>query len=354
LKIIPPFFDSEISWSEVSEGILRRLQLKIEERLQKASLYRKRMSEDVLRTKSWERISNSSESPPRLVAINEGHGRLGNYLFRVASLVGIARTDKRIPVSLTKDQRVELFAGLEIGVLNETEVLRITKKESLPRVVERGASIYTSVIGNLSKIYGNSSVLVSGYLQSWKYFHKFESEIRAMLTFSREIWKNSTAVIRGGLHWLEEENKRKKYRGLPELVGIHVRRTDVAFEPINLKKGYVAASDEYLVETVRHVLAKHREILLFVVTDDVNYCRKTLKDFDNLVFSVQNSPEVDMAILALMDTVIMTVGSFGWWGAYLSDARDVFYYKDWPLKKSILRKFTHHRDYFLPNWQGRS
>lgn len=59
-----------------------------------------------------------------------------------------------------------------------------------------------------------------------------------------------------------------------------------------------------------------------------------------------------MAILSLCDHVVMTVGTFGWWGAWLSRGT-VVYCKDFPKPGSIIDKNALFRDeLYPPNWIG--
>ena len=57
-------------------------------------------------------------------------------------------------------------------------------------------------------------------------------------------------------------------------------------------------------------------------------------------------------MLASCDHVIMTVGTYGWWGAYLAGGDVVYYWDreqclhDPPLPVEIKRP----QDFFLPSW----
>ena len=192
-------------------------------------------------------------------------------------------------------------------------------------------------------------------LQSFKYFDDIKEDIRAMLTFSEEIMTAALASLqRALLDQLEEKNRRKKYGQIPRLVGVHVRRGDM-HNAHNVKFGYAEASNGYLVSTVRSVQKRYSAdggTLFVVVTDSPAYCREKMAAFDQVVILEGNAAEVDLAVLSVMDTVIMTVGSFGWWGGYLSGSEDVYYYSKWPKKRSELEKRVRHEDYFPPKWKG--
>jgi len=60
-------------------------------------------------------------------------------------------------------------------------------------------------------------------------------------------------------------------------------------------------------------------------------------------------PITDMAILTMCQHTIITVGTFGWWAAWLTNGTTV-YYKDWPHRGSLLAAANSHADYFPPHW----
>lgn len=70
-------------------------------------------------------------------------------------------------------------------------------------------------------------------------------------------------------------------------------------------------------------------MVFLVVSNDIAYCMQ-----GTIVFVEHHSAEVDLATISLMDLVILTVGTFGWWGAYLSDAKGIYYFKDFPINGS--------------------
>ncbi|ELT91392.1 hypothetical protein CAPTEDRAFT_40726, partial [Capitella teleta] len=57
----------------------------------------------------------------------------------------------------------------------------------------------------------------------------------------------------------------------------------------------------------------------------------------------------DLAILSMSEHVIITTGSFGWWGAWLANGTTI-YYSDWPRNNSTLSKGFVKEDYFMPHW----
>ena len=68
----------------------------------------------------------------------------------------------------------------------------------------------------------------------------------------------------------------------------------------------------------------------------------------------KHAPAVDMAILAGCDHMIMTVGTFGWWAAYLgADARGgevVHYDSEFVMEHPINKGNVVSKDYYPERW----
>ena len=129
-----------------------------------------------------------------------------------------------------------------------------------------------------------------------------------------------------------------------------MRRGDILDEH-NKQSGYNVATDEYLLNAVEHFRQLDNLSTYVVVSNDMNYCRQLFVGPD-FVFLDGFTRFIDMAVLSLMDSLILTVGTFGWWSAYLSDADPVFYYSRPFREGSLFHPFLKPDDYFYPTWHG--
>jgi galactoside 2-L-fucosyltransferase 1/2 len=86
--------------------------------------------------------------------------------------------------------------------------------------------------------------------------------------------------------------------------------------------------------------------LLSNISDSVSGCKPLV------TFSGQSSPAQDMAILASCNHSVITLGTFGWWSAYLAGGVTVYCHKYPPPKKTPL--VASRRDMYLPTWIGLS
>ncbi|GAU90463.1 hypothetical protein RvY_02874 [Ramazzottius varieornatus] len=283
------------------------------------------------------------------VTIHHPCGRLGNTMFQIASLLGIARTNNLIPVGFNVDgKNISVFEG--VWFFDKAHMATVSVNNNFCVVKEDGVGTYAPKTGNLSANCKNSSASISGCLQSWKYFANSTLEVSLLLTFAAGIYRSAEVRLIQGYAQLE---KHPENLGRLLTIGVHVRRTDFTQAGWN-NYGLVPAPEKYLLGTLSEVEAKYPSSLIFVIGDDYGYS-KTLFNRTNIhVFPPSEFPEVDMAVMHMMDRLIISAGSFGWWCGYLSRADEVYYYKDWPKIGSGLELLFNRKDYFPSHWTGRS
>jgi len=150
------------------------------------------------------------------------------------------------------------------------------------------------------------------------------------------------------------------------LVGIHVRRSDMALG-FHLQRGYTVADQHYIrramnyvadrVQTDSNATRSSKSKLLFVVcTDDRRWALSNMNATSYpVVFasSQYRRAEVDLAILASCDHVIITVGTFSWWAGYLHRPQGItVYYAGFPKPGTEIGNDFHAEDYYPPGWIG--
>lgn len=93
---------------------------------------------------------------------------------------------------------------------------------------------------------------------------------------------------------------------------------------------------------------------VIIVSDDIEWCKhysvfqkykKNIKFQDNAV-----EPAVDMAILSLCDVVVLSIGTFGWWGAYLSNGKVIYNENEFKMNHHVIKGNVIKRDYYPPGW----
>ncbi len=134
-------------------------------------------------------------------------------------------------------------------------------------------------------------------------------------------------------------------------VGVHIRRGDM-LNLENFKQGYTTATSAYLKNAIALFKAKFEHVVFVVCSDDLEWSETRLGgQAAHMVFSEAEEAIVDMAILSQCNHTIMTVGTFGWWGAWLAGGITI-YYKDFPRMFSFLSEGFSSSDFFPENWIG--
>ncbi|OWA51037.1 hypothetical protein BV898_15539 [Hypsibius exemplaris] len=236
------------------------------------------------------------------------------------------RKNHRTPILFDAGLTLDCFEGLALEVASQAKILHKNSIGSYDAILrESGCSIFNNETDDLSRLHWlNKTVVLGGYLQSWRYFDNIRDEIRRIFTFKRSIYEAAKIAILNGIDRLINRSAtiRQNQKAIPKIIGIHVRRGDILLDP-HKSGGQVPATEEYLLSTVLEYQAKYSPAIFVVLSEDLDYCRK-LFTRDHFIFIENTSAKIDMAIMSLMDEMIMTVGSYSFWGAYLNEqATDV-------------------------------
>jgi hypothetical protein len=148
-------------------------------------------------------------------------------------------------------------------------------------------------------------VVVFGYMQSFKYFqHVPHPFFRLRQLDAARLWLSQRALTSV----------------------VHVRRGDKLGD----------SSPVVPVSFYQKALRALGNSRVAVCTDDVEWVRAQ-RVFENATISVGHDPGFDMALLAAAtEAVIIGVGTFGWWGAYLSTAKQKYFYRIMYKGKTLL------------------
>ncbi|XP_046343542.2 galactoside 2-alpha-L-fucosyltransferase SEC1-like [Haliotis rufescens] len=250
------------------------------------------------------------------------YGRLGNNMFEYASLLGIAARTRKQPLVPNSNPLSKLFNISFIGDVSNKSWTHLTERQ----YGTFDCKLFTLPGGNVE---------ISRYLQSWKYFHSIRSSIRKEFIFTQKYIDLSSQCFQK--HTIQYKNRT--------VIGIHVRRTDMASGGT---RGYLAAPLSYIQKAIAHMKTKFHNPVFLIATDDKIWCRANVVSTD-IILMDNTDPFLDFATLTLCDHMIMTVGTFGWWAAWLAGGYAV-YYKDFPRSGSELARGIKNEDHFLPHW----
>ncbi|XP_013418105.1 galactoside 2-alpha-L-fucosyltransferase 2-like [Lingula anatina] len=277
----------------------------------------------------------------RLFIMTGVSGRTGNRMFQFASMYGIAKRNNMTPV---------LLENAEVrGVFQIPDYI----PRSLPpgvKLVKFHEKKYAFYDNRTETLYKNGqSVQLLYYLQSWKYFHNVEDDLKQHFRFRKEaeFRREINAFFDTALLELGMNNKMEKVT----YIGIHARNWKDM--PMNAyKRGYNVAPSSYYTKAMRYFENIYKNILFIVLSDDMSWCKENIQH-PRIRYNPFKDPILSLALLGSCNHTIMSVGTFSWWGAWLAGG-DVVYYKDWPKPGTYLWWRTNHEDYFPPKWIGMS
>lgn len=262
-------------------------------------------------------------------------GGLGNLMFQYASALGIARL-KNMTVLIDQENDLNHLFNLSAVVLPHVACWFLTKQTDV-----RANAFDTETL----QFPADCNYQLKGYFQSWRYFNHIEPELRQIFQFPEDIRAESQNILNEAIksHEKQTGNKALTY------IGVHIRRGDI-LESNFQNYGYNVASLDYIRKAMQYFNARYHRILYIVCSNDMGWSKKYLTG-TNIYFVEGHEREVDMALLASCNHTVMTVGTFGWWAAWLANG-EVTHYR-YPaargsqLQKAFSKDMT---DYFYPHW----
>ena len=256
-------------------------------------------------------------------------GRLGNQLFQMASVIGIAAMTNRTPV----------LSPVFRAIHNVFDI-------SLPSdyTPARVISVEEETFGRFSETLLHmpcADVKLIGYFQTWKYFNCCFKEIRKQLQIKADLNSRAEVTLREARHTVCDGNNCATDR--PVFVGVHVRRGDLLFNPT-----YRSPSIRYLGAAIQYYRLRIPSSIFVVVSDDTEWCERNINGVD--VFVVREGQYEDhFAILSKCNHTIITVGTFGWWAAWIAGGEAVYYEQPISSNSTLFNKFS-ASDHFPPQW----
>jgi len=272
-------------------------------------------------------------------------GGLGNQMFQYAALYGISRANGFRPLLCGQTVIGRVFRQLKVRRIEE-DVGLVTKSYGV--YLERQSNAFDSRALSLNFM---RNIVLDGFYQSWRYLDHVRSDIRKQFQFR----SSTVAAINNFL--VESAKLLEPSSADPAdpvvYVGVHVRRGDL-LDSYNVKAGYTVADAAYFSRAVKYFGKKFDRVVFVVCSDDMLWSTSNVQStLSNtvVVFSQFSSlsPEFDLALLSHCNHSIISVGSFGWWAAWLA-AGETVYLRDFPRPGSSLRDSFRMNDYYLPQW----
>ncbi|XP_037675106.1 galactoside alpha-(1,2)-fucosyltransferase 1 [Choloepus didactylus] len=286
----------------------------------------------------------ASRSCPRCPASPAGtwtiysDGRFGNQMGQYATLLALAQLNGRqacIPPSM--------HATL-------APVFRITLPVLAPRMDRDTTWRKVELHDWMSEEYAQLQdpfVKLFGFPCSWTFFHHLREQIRSEFTLHNHLREEAQGFL--------NQLRLGPARGRPgTFVGVHVRRGDYLKVMPQRWKG-VVGDRAYLQQAMDWFRAQHKDPIFVVTSNGMEWCRENINTSQGDVIFAGNgqeaSPGKDFALLTQCNHTVMTIGTFGFWAAYLAGG-DTVYLANFTLPDSDFLKIFKPQAAFLPEWVG--
>lgn len=260
------------------------------------------------------------------IILRDRSGRLGNRLFMFASAFGLSLSHS-CSLDISKSIIQELTAVFDLDLI-------FIPSPSRSSWFLRKRRMYNHC-SYLSPIFDNKShriVELLGFWQVHTYFSNHSSEIRRHLRFKTFILDRVHRFFNSSIH-----------HNVSARVGVHIRRGDFL-------QDRRVSTDQYVFDAMSHFQKKYQSVVFIIATDDRKYCENVFGNRSNVIFTPSSfDGPTDLAVLSLCDHLIITVGTFGWWGGYLLHNRAGEIITDAKSDFSPLDANCQREDYF-PSW----
>ncbi|XP_033754735.1 galactoside 2-alpha-L-fucosyltransferase 2-like isoform X2 [Pecten maximus] len=277
-----------------------------------------------------------NRAPPTHYITIDFKGRLGNLLFQYASLFGIADKNNLIPVISGNNELRRIFKI----------TAQSTERNPVHYGKKFGEKLGCAFEPTAMKLGSKTNTKLDGYFQSFKYFQDCEASLRNEFKFKDDVQKKAASVFSDLV--AEKTNNRN---GPVTYIAVHVRRGDLIHNKHISNYGYVSPGADYLQKGMSMFRANHTNCVFVVASDDLSWCKENMKGNDLVFVAPGNSRELDFAVMSQCNHMLMTVGSFGWWTAWMINGKTI-YYTGYPRPGSELAKQIVLEDYRPPHWIG--
>ena len=221
-------------------------------------------------------------------------GGLGNQLFQISAAVALALENNDNAIFDTKNHDLP-YQGRRCEKYLTTIFRNLNFSSNLPI-----KHVYREPHFSYDKIVYKADMCLVGYFQSEKYFDKHAGAIKRLFSMD----SRSCNVI------------NNKYGEVltNDTVAVHVRRGDY----VKLSDTHPPCALKYYNEAMAS-FAPNTTFLFF--SDDMAWCKKNFVQ-DNFIFIEENEDLVDLYLISMCNSAILSNSSFSWWGAWLSDKAD--------------------------------
>ena len=243
-------------------------------------------------------------------------GRTGSSVLQLMSLLAMAQIHCYTPVVKPQNRHltiVEMYFDvddIQRVDLNITGFREITRKQ------------YVGRLGTF--LNGDYNWTVNCTCYGYRFTNDQIKYLRSTVRLKEDLVKEARTFVSDNI-------------GHRPLAAVHVRRTDKALIY------NVSWYEEYIKKAIAVLETLVTNITFVFVSDDKDWCRKHFSG-DNVYFSPFVSAGADLALMSLCKYSVLTVGSYGYSGAWFGQHDTVIYNRKYALMQ------YKHLLFFSPNW----
>lgn len=260
---------------------------------------------------------------PHFIYLGSTIGRMGNQMFQMAAALGVACINGFKPIVAPTFPLAKSF--------DLPYVKNVTLQNMKSYVLYDPWGRFVNI-----SLDPSFNWTLFGYFQSFKLFEKSLAVIRKSFVIKKEY-----------LDRAYDFTKQVSKEGY-ENVCLHIRRGDMTSDH-NKKYGYNLPDIDFVNKSMQFYINKYEFVTFIVISDDIQWCKNSIKRY--VEYSPFTDIQSDIALMSLCDHVIVTAGTFGWWGAFLSGGTTV-YFSNFVKNGSTLAKGYVPEDYYPSTWIG--
>ena len=168
-----------------------------------------------------------------------------------------------------------------------------------------------------------TALIISGYWQSPKFFFSIEDVVRLHFQYKEKLPSK----------WLEMQQRIEKSNS----VMINVRRGDYLDHLDRI--GIIDV--DYIRRGINYLLSLKSNLVLFIFSDDMSWCRENIVGYENMVFVDETYYDDKFQfyhqLMSSCKYFIIANSTFSWWAAWLAPYKEkiVVAPKEWFANKTI-------------------
>lgn len=242
----------------------------------------------------------------------EKKGNLGNQLFQIASVIGMAKKNKMD--FAFSDWKASQYFEVQLPKISNKPLIKLREKHFHYHDWE---------------ITENQDYDLDGWLQSEQYFDK--SITSKYFSFKKDF----------------KEIVKDKFQELFEkkTIAISIRRGDFVGHP-----DYFQLPVLYYILALNEHFPNWRNCNLLLTSDDIAYCKVHFGFLDNVFFAENCNAIEQLCLGSLCDDFIISNSTFSWWIAYLGEKENSKVIRPAHYFRGKKAEESSDQDYFPARW----